>query len=369
MNKIRHIGSVAELGSGDHVACIYESEEEHRQVMTPFIRSGLERREKVLYITDVRKEDCILEYLADDGVDAERYVKTGQLVFAPASDTYLRDGYFDTEGMLALAQAETDRALAEGFAAMRYTSEPTWVLREPPGSDRFMEYEAALNDFFHQKKCMALCQYDRYVWPPEVLLNVISTHPILIRGGIVQANPFYVPPDVKSAPAVLRTWLDALNGQRDWERERAALQARLRKQIMERDCLSQVAIIGRDLHASEEQMLRRMAETLPQGLHHSRTSVARIRIGSKEFVSRDFQEVPIMDSADIFVGSERAGTVEIGYRDGSSDLAATSMAEERILLDAAAGIIGSALEKKATERRLREMLEGTPSGEGEDTGK
>ncbi len=124
------------------MASIYESEEEHRQVMTPFIRSGLERKEKVLYITDVRTDDCILEYLEDDGTNAERYLKSGQLVFASASDTYLRDGYFDTAGMLALAQEETDKALAQGFSAMRYTSEPTWVLREPPGSDRFMEYGA-----------------------------------------------------------------------------------------------------------------------------------------------------------------------------------------------------------------------------------
>ncbi len=356
MHKIRRIGSVSELGSGDHVACIYESEEEHRQIMTPFIRSGLERHEKVLYITDVRKEDCILEYLEDDGVNAERYVKAGQLVFAPASDTYLRDGYFDTQGMLALAQEETDRALAEGFAAMRYTSEPTWVLREPPGSDHFMEYEAALTDFFHQRKCMALCQYDRYVWPPEVLLNVISTHPILIRGGIVQANPFFVPSDVKSAPAVLQTWLDALNAQRGWEQERARLEMHLSKRIKERDCLGQLAIIGRDLHATEEEILRRIAETLPDGLHNSRTGVARIRVGDREYVSRDFREAPITDSAEIFVGRDVAGTVEIGYATDDGASPENPLEEERMLLGSAAGIIGSALERKGAERRLAELL-------------
>jgi hypothetical protein len=368
MHPTRRISSISELGSGDHVACIYESEEEHRQVMTPFIRSGLERKEKVLYITDVRTEDCILEYLADDGIDAERYVKQGQLAFAPATDTYLQDGFFDPEGMLALAQSETDRALEEGYAGMRYTSEPTWVLREPPGSDRFMEYEARLNEFFHEKKCMALCQYDRWVWPPEVLLNVISTHPTLIRGATIQINPFYVPPNVKSAPAVLKTWLDALNAQRDWDKERATLQVQLSKRVKERDCLSHLALIGQDLHASEEGILRRIAEALPEGLHHPRAAVARIRFGGREYRSRDFQETPVMDSADIFVGPERAGTVDIGYLTGDDDGEQASLADERVLLDSAAGIIGITLERKAAERQLKETLERLETRERERGG-
>ncbi len=82
---------------------------------------------------------------------------------------------------------------------------------------------------------MAYCQYDRWVWPPEVLLSVISTHPLLIRSGIVQVNPFYVPPDRSSAPEMLSTWLNALNAQRDWDMERLELETQLRKRMKERD--------------------------------------------------------------------------------------------------------------------------------------
>lgn len=368
MHATRRISSVSELGSGDHVACIYESEEEHRQVLTPFIRTGLERKEKVLYITDVRKEDCILEYLADDGIDAKRYMKRGQLAFTPATDTYLKDGFLDPDGMLMLAQAETDRALAEGYAGMRYTSEPTWILREPPGSDKFMEYEARLNEFFHRKKCMALCQYDRWVWPPEILLSVISTHPILIRGAAVQINPFYVPPNIKSAPAVLQTWLDALNAQRDWDEERERLEDQLHKRVKERDCLSQLALIGQDLHASEDDILRRIAEALPEGLHHPRAAVARIRFGSRQYLSRDFKETPVMDSVDIFIGRVPAGSVDVGYLAGDGGGEQASLAEERVLLDSAAGIIGITLERKAAERQLREALERMETRERERGG-
>ena len=39
---------------GDHLCQIYETEEQHRTVLTPFLRQELERGEKVLYVVDAR---------------------------------------------------------------------------------------------------------------------------------------------------------------------------------------------------------------------------------------------------------------------------------------------------------------------------
>jgi hypothetical protein len=41
----------------------------------------------------------------------------------------------------------------------------------------------------------ALCQYNRRLFPPEVILDVIRTHPIVIYRGVVCRNMYYVPPD------------------------------------------------------------------------------------------------------------------------------------------------------------------------------
>ena len=63
------------LQAGDHLCCLYESEEEHHALLSPFIRQGLERHEKVLYIVDDHSADQILGYLSADGVVVKPYLQ------------------------------------------------------------------------------------------------------------------------------------------------------------------------------------------------------------------------------------------------------------------------------------------------------
>src|ERR1700716_4189420 len=43
--------------------------------------------------------------------------------------------------------------------------------------------------------CFALCQYNRQLFPPELVLDVIRTHPTVIYRGVVCRNMYHVPPD------------------------------------------------------------------------------------------------------------------------------------------------------------------------------
>jgi PAS domain S-box-containing protein len=181
------------LGPGDHLCCLYETEEEYRAVLAPYLQQGLERGEKVLYIVDARTAQTVLNYLRDDGVEVEPYLANGQLSILTISDAYMRDGIFDPDRMIELLRSETERALAEGYSALRVTGEMTWALRGLPGSERLIEYEAKLNAFFPGSKCLALCQYDRRRFQPEVVLDVLATHPIAVVGTAIYDNFYYIP--------------------------------------------------------------------------------------------------------------------------------------------------------------------------------
>ncbi|MBC8264566.1 MAG: MEDS domain-containing protein [Anaerolineales bacterium] len=183
------------LKPGDHLCCLYETEEEHRAVLTPFLREGLERGEKVVYIVDIRTAQAILDYLREDGLDVEPCLASGQLSILTRDDAYMREGVFDPDGMIALLRAETEQALAEDYPALRVTGEMTWALRGLPGSKRLIEYEVKLNDFLPGSQCLAICQYDRRRFDSEVLLDVLRTHPIAIVGKEVYDNFYYIPPD------------------------------------------------------------------------------------------------------------------------------------------------------------------------------
>ena len=248
--------TIADLEPGDHLCCIYETDAEHRQVVTPFLRQGLERGEKVMYVVDARTAETILGYLRDDGLDVAPYLARGQLAILTHDETYMRNGVFDPQGMIALLRSETAQALAEGYPALRLTGEMTWALRGLPGSEQLIEYEARLNDFFPGSRCLAICQYDQRRFDPAVLLDVLRTHPTAVIGTEVYDNLYHVPAvellNANPAAAELRHWLRNLA-----ERQRA--QERIRQQAERLEALAselerRVTERTAELHASEARL-------------------------------------------------------------------------------------------------------------------
>jgi len=281
--------TIADLEPGDHLCCIYETDAEHRQVITPFLRQGLERGEKVMYVVDARTAETILGYLRDDGLDVAPYLARGQLAILTRDETYMRNGVFDPQGMIALLRSETAQALAEGYPALRLTGEMTWALRGLPGSEQLIEYEARLNDFFPGSRCLAICQYDRRRFDPAVLLDVLRTHPIAVIGTEVYDNLYYVPAvellNANPAAAELRHWVRNLA-----ERQRA--QERIRQQ-------------ANHLEALASELERRVTERTAE----LRASEARLRTIFDGAASG----VALVDMAGQFLESNPALQRMLGY--------------------------------------------------------
>ena len=194
LEETGHIHRITDLRAGDHLCCIYQSEEEHRALLTPYLRQGLERGEKVFYIVDSHTAEEVFGYLEDEGLDVQPYLNSGQLSILTVDDAYMKEGSFDPEGMIDMLREETARALSEGFSALRVTGEMSWALKGLPGSERLIEYEAKLNDFFPGSSCLAICQYDRNRFGADILLDVLTTHPIAVIGTEIYENFYYIPP-------------------------------------------------------------------------------------------------------------------------------------------------------------------------------
>ncbi len=233
MTFIRSPRMLADLRPGEHLCGLYETKEEHRAVLTAFIRQGLIQDEKVIYIGSQVPEQSgagkvpeqsgagapmaenILGYLIDKGIQAELCLARGQLDIHTHYDIFMPRGVFDPDGAIARLRAETERALAEGFAALRVASEMSWVQRGLPDSKHMIAYEARLNDCLLDRQCLFLCQYDRRRSSPAVLLDALRTHPVAVIGTTVHDNFYYIPPAelLSRGPsaAELRHWLDNLS--------------------------------------------------------------------------------------------------------------------------------------------------------------
>jgi signal transduction histidine kinase len=270
------------LQAGDHLCCLYASEEEHRALLSPFMRQGLERHEKVLYIVDDHTAGQILAYLSADGVEVAQYLQRGQLTILSSDNAYMPSGRFEPERMIALLRSETERAVEERYKALRVTGEMSWALKGLPGSDRIVEYEAKLNTFFPGSQCLAICQYDRRRFDPRVLLEVLEAHPLAVIGTEIYDNFYYMPPQdffgAHPVAAKLDSWLNHLK-----DRKRSETQIRTLTRKLMKTQEDERRMISRELHDRVGQDLSgiKMAlETLfdphPSGETGIRTKVSQL---------------------------------------------------------------------------------------------
>jgi PAS domain S-box-containing protein len=229
------IAALEQLGPHDHFCSIYESPEEHYAVAIPFIRIGLDRGEKCIYIADDGTVGDVREAMQSDGIDVDRAISSNALVLVTKEQAYLEHGSFNPDWMSTFWKEATQLAISEGFSALRATGETEWVqkwvLRECRGLERWMEYESRLAHTVAENNCSALCQYNRRLFPPELILDVIRTHPMVVNGGTVCRNLYYVPPDEflgtnQTAREVERLLTNI--------RERERVEVALREQLTER---------------------------------------------------------------------------------------------------------------------------------------
>lgn len=184
------------MGHGDHVCLIYENKQEQMSAVIPYVKQGLERGEACVYIVDELSVDEVKQAFRDAGVDAEREERSGSLIFMTKRESYLKSGTFDPESMIAQLDKATLGSVSAGYSGLRITGEMTWALGDCCGCDRLIQYEALLNGYFPGSKATAICQYNRNRFSPEIIRDVLRTHPVAIVGDQVCPNLYYESPDM-----------------------------------------------------------------------------------------------------------------------------------------------------------------------------
>jgi len=210
----RAVRNIADVGAGDHLCCLYESEDERRATLVPFVRQGLERGEKVVLIAGADATERIHDWLRDDGFDDGPHRSRGQIVTLVRDETSLRDGLFDPVAMYGLTRAEIEKGAAEGYAVVRVAEDRTWALRGLPSSVRLTEYERQLDAQVRADHCLALCLYDRAKFEPATLLDVLPAHAWAVVGAEVCENLRYQPaddlPSSQRPAAELKRWIRSM---------------------------------------------------------------------------------------------------------------------------------------------------------------
>jgi hypothetical protein len=107
-------------------------------------------------------------------------------------ETYLREGRFDLDAMLAMVARLVDDEHARQ-RPLRAWADMGWCHLGAPGSERLVEYESRINTVLHGGTDLVVCAYDVRRLAAGMVLDLLGTHPYVFAGGSVRRNPMYVP--------------------------------------------------------------------------------------------------------------------------------------------------------------------------------
>jgi hypothetical protein len=192
--QVRLAGSV--LDRSRHVCAFFHNKEEEYRVLLPFIQEGFEQGDRAFHMVDPRHRAEHLRRLQEAGIPVAEAERKGQLEVRRWEDAQFRDGHFDQNRMLALLEEVLAEGKARGFPLTRLMANMEWALEDRPGLEDFLEFETRVNYLTPKYDDTVLCcTYDLARFGADVVIDILRTHPMVIIGGILQQNPFFVPPD------------------------------------------------------------------------------------------------------------------------------------------------------------------------------
>src|ERR1700704_3983248 len=192
-NSVRVAGTT--LGQHRHVCAFFNSMDEQHRVLRSFITEGFEHGDKAFHLVDPERREDHLRRLADAGVDVEEVIASGQLEVHPWQDGPLRGERFDQDTWLAGFEEVLQSGPGSGYAKTRFLAQMEWALVDLPGIDDMIEFETRVNYVVPKYDHPVICAYDLSKFGASIVMDALRTHPVVIIGGLLQENPFFVSPD------------------------------------------------------------------------------------------------------------------------------------------------------------------------------
>lgn len=184
----------AAVGHHCHACAFFEGRDDEYNVLVPFIKEGLKGRDRIVQVIDEGHRAERLRRLSESGISVAAAEQLGRLEARPWENAYLQGGRFDQHAMIALLEELLTASKEQGFAVTRLWGNMEWVLEQRPGAHEIFAYESRLNHVLPKYDTVAVCAYDVTRFSDAVLTQILRSHPKVIRNGLLQDNPSYVPP-------------------------------------------------------------------------------------------------------------------------------------------------------------------------------
>jgi len=185
----------SQLDQTRHVCAFFNDTDEEYRVLLPFIKDGFQSGHKAIHVVNPTQRQDHLRRLADAGIDPAVAQQSGQLELRINTDVYLPDGRFDPDRMISAFEQLASGNSGGEYPLSRICCRMDWTVQDQSHVENVIEFEARVNDVWRRHEDAVICTYHLGQFRGDEVIDIMRTHPMVIIGGILQQNPFFVPPD------------------------------------------------------------------------------------------------------------------------------------------------------------------------------
>ena len=185
----------SQLGEARHVCAFFNSDDEEYRVLLPFMKDGFDCGQKAIHVVNPEQRADHLHRLATAGIDTTAAAERGQFELRSSTETYIHDGRFDQDRLLAVFEQLASGDARHPFPLSRIVCRMDWAAEGRVFVDHVIEFESRVNDVWRHHDDAVICTYRLGQFSGDTVIDIMRTHPMVIIGGILQRNPFFAPPE------------------------------------------------------------------------------------------------------------------------------------------------------------------------------
>ena len=183
------------LSDTRHVCAFFTSDDEEYRVLLPFMKDGFDCGHKAIHVVNPGQRADHLRRLGATGIDTTATAARGQFELRSSTETYLRDGHFDQNRMLAAFEQFASGNATHPLPLSRIVCQMDWIAEGRASVDDVIEFESRVNDVWRRHDDAVICTYRAGQFSGDTVIDIMRTHPMVIIGGTLQRNPFFVSPE------------------------------------------------------------------------------------------------------------------------------------------------------------------------------
>ena len=175
--------SVQDLSMHDHTCLAFSNQVEFFHCAIPFLREGINNNEKCyLILDDITREEAIRNFkyiFKEQAFDLQKTLS--YITIENMRNIYLPDNKFIMERTRDLYLSTIKKTIAEeGYTGLRAFVELSSTLKKSMNLEEFQIWEKYADQYFKDNKFLAVCAYNKKLFPDEYISKVVNVHPIEI---------------------------------------------------------------------------------------------------------------------------------------------------------------------------------------------